>query len=77
MWICECVGRPVSRFSDNPCDKNPCQNIARAMVDTCQPVGHSDFECRCQPPFTWDDDSNSCLLSQYLVVKLGQCVSTY
>lgn len=50
--------------NDDMCQKDPCQNIARAMINTCIPVGDSDFKCSCQAAFTWDDDSNSCADAQ-------------
>jgi hypothetical protein len=46
--------------TDNPCHKKPCQNIAKAIDDSCTPVGSSDFTCKCQASFTWDDSTNSC-----------------
>ena len=47
----------------NACHKDPCRNIARAVVGSCNAVKDDDFECHCQLPFAWDDDSNSCMMS--------------
>lgn len=45
----------------NICRKDPCENIARAVVGTCEPDGESDFKCQCQLISKWDDYSNSCI----------------
>jgi hypothetical protein len=42
------------------CTKDPCQNIARALVGTCQPRSEADFSCDCQAGSLWDDDTNAC-----------------
>jgi hypothetical protein len=44
----------------DPCRKDPCQNLAGAIVDSCIKVGASDFMCQCQAGFAWNDESNSC-----------------
>ena len=46
------------------CQKDPCQNIARALVGTCSPLGDSDFVCLCQATNKWDDESNSCVFGE-------------
>lgn len=54
------------------CSKDPCDNIARALVNTCNAVGDADFTCQCQSGYSWDDDSNSCKLpgtqAEYMLV---------
>lgn len=52
--------RDVTGSRNLICEKDPCQNIARAIVSSCEPVGAADFQCQCQDVFHWDDDSNSC-----------------
>jgi hypothetical protein len=42
------------------CSKDYCENIAKAVVGSCVDIGNADFQCRCQLPFVWDDDKNSC-----------------
>jgi hypothetical protein len=52
----------------DPCHKNPCQNIARTVTESCKSVkDYSDFECACQMHFVWDDETNSCMKRLYNV----------
>jgi hypothetical protein len=46
--------------TDGPCAKDPCMNIARAVVGSCQSLGRTDFTCGCQRSFIWQDDTNMC-----------------
>ena len=43
------------------CYKDPCQNIARAVVGTCESDGNADFTCECQERYKWEDVTNSCI----------------
>jgi hypothetical protein len=52
----------------DPCKKDPCQNIAGALIGTCVSIGTVDFSCRCQLPFIWMDDTNSCAHGSYFIV---------
>ena len=61
--MCLYVGR-----SDDPCYKNPCKNIARAVVDSCMRLDNTDFVCKCQQHFIWDDDNNDCVQGCYSYV---------
>ncbi len=51
------------------CSKDPCQNIARAVVGSCQPQGDANFVCRCQHHNKWDDDTNACISGEFLLCK--------
>jgi hypothetical protein len=62
--LCVCAGK---LFYD-PCRKDPCENIVRAVVGTCKLLPPSDYECECQPRFKWDDVTDSCISSAYEVV---------
>ena len=46
---------------ENICSKDPCQNIAKAIVGSCQMSGQNDFVCACQRAFSWNDDVNMCM----------------
>ena len=45
----------------DPCSKDPCTNLARAILGTCRPLGSADFICSCQHSSSWDDETNSCV----------------
>jgi hypothetical protein len=47
-------------LDSDPCKKDPCQNLAGAVVQSCIPVGAGDFECHCQEGFKWVNDNNFC-----------------
>ena len=64
----EILGVEQHHKYDNPCEKNPCQNIAKAVVNSCHAIGTADFECMCQNS-KWDDDTNSCAMGKKVIVK--------
>jgi hypothetical protein len=72
------VGSAQKRSMANPCQKNPCRNIARAIVNRCVKLSNDDFECRCQRHFHWDDETNACLdegmLFQTYVAFISLCL---
>ena len=45
----------------NLCIKDPCANIAKAVVGSCNLIGRSDFQCQCQHSHMWDDGANTCI----------------
>ena len=44
----------------NPCLKDPCRHIAKAIVNTCKRMQLVDFECSCQHGSTWNYETNAC-----------------
>ena len=46
---------------ENLCVKDPCANIAKAVVGSCSPIGSHDFQCQCQHSHAWNDDANACI----------------
>ena len=51
------------------CRKDPCENIARAVVGTCIADGEFDFSCQCQFRNKWNDDTNSCVPCKHLFLN--------
>jgi hypothetical protein len=64
VCMCDCVTNCTEGSTEGSlCQKNPCQNIAAAIVNSCKDINRLDFECSCQPDHNWDDDTNACIRS--------------
>ena len=50
----------------DPCNPDPCEGIPNAVADTCVLQGGGacsvgyDFNCACDPGYTWQDATNKC-----------------
>ena len=62
LFIIFIFSKCIVKQQSKVCRKDPCLNIASAVVGTCEPDGDTDFTCQCQSGHQWDDETNSCLV---------------